>query len=45
MLKSDLLVEAGQVDRARALLERLMVRYPDKKQYMRRHKKLANLER
>ncbi|WP_108503010.1 tetratricopeptide repeat protein [Paracoccus indicus] len=43
MLKSDLLVEAGQVDRARALLERLMVRYPDKKQYMRRHKKLANL--
>ncbi|WP_378948655.1 tetratricopeptide repeat protein [Paracoccus sp. R86501] len=43
MLKSDLLVQAGQVDEARAFLERLMARYPDKKQYMRRHKKLAKL--
>ncbi|OJH43670.1 tetratricopeptide repeat protein [Paracoccus sp. SM22M-07] len=41
MLKSDLLVQAGQVNEARAFLERLMIRYPDKTQYMRRHKKLA----
>lgn len=43
MLKSDLLVEAGRVEEARDFLERLMARYPDKQQYVRRHKKLAKL--
>lgn len=43
MLKSDLLVTAGRIDQARDFLERLMARYPDKKQYVRRHKKLAKL--
>lgn len=43
MLKSDLLVEGGDIDGARSLLERLMNRYPDKQQYVRRHKKLAKL--
>jgi tetratricopeptide (TPR) repeat protein len=40
-LKSDFLVEGGKIDEARALLERLVARYPDKKQYVRQHKKLV----
>ncbi|RJE79087.1 tetratricopeptide repeat protein [Paracoccus sp. JM45] len=43
MLKSDLLVDSGRTDEAQALLERLMARYPDKRQYVRRHKKLTKL--
>lgn len=40
MLNTDLLVEDGKAEDARNRLERLMTRYPDKKQYVRRHRKL-----
>lgn len=44
MLHSDLLVDQGRTNEARQRLERLIERYPDKKQYMRRHKKLEKAE-
>lgn len=41
MLYSDLMVAAGKVDTVRLKLEDLMQRFPDKTQYVRRHRKLA----
>nr|WP_162623821.1 tetratricopeptide repeat protein [Paracoccus saliphilus] len=43
MLDTDLLVGAGRIEDARGRLERLIARYPDKRQYVRRHKKLSKL--
>lgn len=43
MLNTDLLVSAGRIDDARRRLERLIARYPEKQQYVRRHKKLSKL--
>lgn len=46
MLNTDLLVDAGHADHARQRLEHLIRRYPDKRQYVQRHKKLCKtLER